>query len=244
MKTRWLILAAVILALSGIASANNVECNLVLTSPATYGVSGVASTVSVLNSLASNATYNDGCWEGDIFFSAFNYAPTAGGAETATSVTPNFSAFPNNFAGLALGTGVGYWGGTEGGFTWTYEEQICTMVLCGVAPYEGIIKADVQESPNSATAVLNYTITGVSGITYTGTTNPSALPNPILGFSGWEPGINAVLFSDSYNGSGGLFMTGVTNDVYESQLPEPGTMLLMGGALVGLGAIARKRRKA
>jgi hypothetical protein len=65
--------------------------------------------------------------------------------------------------------------------------------------------------------------------------------------SGPITGINATSFtvSDAYTyTSGGILNASNSfNEATPATAPEPSTMLLMGGALLGLGAIARRRKK-
>jgi hypothetical protein len=243
MKTKWLVVVIAVLALSGIASANAIPCAQVLANPSLDSDISPAltvGTVSILNAMGLDSADNFGCYDGDVFFSNFNYSPNGVAAETANLVSANFSIITTVLDGLAIG---GSWSVATGGFNWTYDETMCTIALCGYAPYYAIGNADVQESPAGATAIIGYDINGLGGINYIGQTSPPTN----LGVDPGQPGIQEVMFTDTFPAPGlGYrgYLTGVTNDVYPYPLPEPGTMLLMGGALIGLGAIARKRRKA
>lgn len=252
------VLAGCILGIASLAGATPIECDVVIANPSDIGSSFAANQVGILNDLAGSDgnSVGNGCWEGDVFFSNFSYEPTAvngNNNETPSVVDAAFSASTtalNNFAGLSLSTGITSWETSQGGFTWSYTETLCTTATCGFSAPAGLVifEADAQESPGGATGWMNYTITP-GGANSNSTLGSGAAQNTLSVVTS-EANVQSVSFLDSYTGAGtgasSNFMTGTANDVYNfvpSTAPEPTTMALVGGALIGLGLLSRRLKK-
>ena len=218
MRPKWVVLVVSIASFSGVASASYLGT-----------CASVVGGSSLLSTLLADVTSGNSCSAGDVLYNNFSYSAT--GNQTAANVTTTFSSVTGAFSGLALDAS---WNAANGGFTWSYTATICNVAGCLAAPLTTIKTADVQENPGGATATLTNTINGNAANTS---------PGNLSIVQGQPGGTLSVNFSDSYTSTAGTFLTGVRNDVYEQVGPEPGTMLLMSGALVGLGFIGRKRIK-
>jgi hypothetical protein len=134
------------------------------------------------------------------------------------------------------------WDFADGGFSVTFTAQVCNNpAICGTlaAPQTFINQASIQESPPTHSGLVVSNINGVVVNLGGGGLNFQA---PLLS------NVTSVTYIESYTPvstdiPGVAEVSGMTNDAYETVGPEPGTMMLMGGALVGLGIIGRKRRK-
>jgi len=234
MRAKSLVLVAVILAFSGIVSASQlVNCAQGFANPTLYGLNGLANTAQIID---SNGTWS--CEQGNI---DYTFTPTSY-QYTGVPITAVAVSFVNslsyNFEELQFSvSGQNAWNTLNGGFTITYTAALCSnAAICGTvaAPSTSITSADTQQTPPYALASMSTSINGNTA-TLVGSTNKY-----VVGLN-----TNTVNFIDTYTpGATDLDgITGVTNDLYETFGPEPGTMMLMGGALIGLGVVARKRRR-
>jgi hypothetical protein len=237
MRAKSLVLAAAILAFGGILSASTlVNCAQAMAAPGTYGLNGLAGTAQVLD---SNGTWS--CEQGNI---DYTFTPTSYYNFTNVPTTAVAVSFVNslsyNFEELQFSvSGQNAWDTANGGFTISFTAALCTNVaICGTvaAPLTSITSADTQETPPNALAVMTTSLNG-NNATLGGAGNTNKYTVNL--------NTNTVTFLDTYTpGPSDVDgVTGVTNDAYETVGPEPSTMMLMGGALIGLGVVARKRRK-
>jgi hypothetical protein len=54
--------------------------------------------------------------------------------------------------------------------------------------------------------------------------------------------LTSIFIVDSFSYGSGTFLD-ASNTFTQDPIPEPSTMVLLGGALIGMGLIGRKRRK-
>jgi PEP-CTERM motif len=244
MKTKLLVLAVAILALCGTASATYLECSVVL--------GGDTGKVAQLTALTGNNSANSGgCWEGDFIFSNFQYTPSVGtaGGTLQTAAIANFDITVNSgdplldYGNLLIQAN---WSQHNGGFDWMFDMTLCTVASCGAgAPVNYVIQnAGAEVGGNSETGKPTYTITGVGDGTVSGTLGPH---NATTLYFQSEPNLQQIDFHDNYSPAAppaaSTALQNIQNEADDVLLPEPGTMLLMGGALIGLAAALRKRSK-
>lgn len=243
MKTKLLALAVVLMLFCGAAAANSIVCKTVLNTPTSAGLAPtvLAGTAQVLNALGSDALYNDGCYQGDIFFT-FNptsYQANGAGLLTPDQVDVTVHGTVGTSANILLSGDSLNWSAADGGFTLSFSAETCTVALCGFVNKDIFNAAGVEIGPSLETGAMNYMIAGVGDGTYNGIIGPY----PDLSHTNFLSNVTQINYTDTYTPAGSGFISSVQNDAYEFLLPEPGTMLLMGGALVGLAAALRKRSK-
>jgi|HubBroStandDraft_6_1064221.scaffolds.fasta_scaffold564670_1 hypothetical protein len=126
-------------------------------------------------------------------------------------------------------------------FTMTYTVQLDPAVWTN--PLTVISSANVGMQANgSADALLTKTVTPGGTDTFTQSGNVGTDSGPITGINATSANVQ-----DVYAYTSGTILN-ASNSFIEftptvGNVPEPSTMILMGGALIGLGSIARKRRK-
>ena len=217
--------------LSSSASASEVSCQSVL-----GGSSGLFS------SLQAGA---DSCDVGNVTFS--NFSTTL----TAANVTVEVNGFTNSAVGSILGFTYGYLNGVFPvgtiGYTATYDPNAATDGAGGLAcPVTdsvcGITGVEVQlNSILGNGAVVTTTYSG-------GFVGTSEVDSATLADETFQATIPIIEYPTSltkvasYNGSGSVnnFSTEVITGGISST-PEPATFGLVGGALLGLGLMRRKK---
>jgi hypothetical protein len=147
------------------------------------------------------------------------------------------------------------------GVAHTFNNATANIPLSLIGPDSTTVNATAIAGPTSGVAAAGLSITPFPGLTGSGSSNNTVIG---AGLSAYQ-GFGSANLSFSVNsgsgtyggtqtdGSGNLFFGG-TSDVggsimvtynYETlPVPEPGTFVLMGGALVGVGLFVRRRRNA
>ena len=183
----------------------------------------------------------------DILFSNFTYTPS-GGAPAASLVTVSTdSGFSSGVAqtGFAFATAGGWVSGQ--GFTLTYTATVCT-VGCPDLGAGGSNVYSFHAATGQANTFLNaqgLAMTNSFGTLNLSLSNTSEL---VKLFAGNPSGISTDTYSIFYAGGGGgagITLNSYQGDIYtqDALIPEPVTMLLVGGGLLGVALLANKRRK-
>ena len=180
----------------------------------------------------------------DILFSNFVYTP-GGGAPADTLVTVSLNS---GYSGGIEQTGFQFnpsGGWTPGQtFTLTYLATICTTgcpdVGLGVSYIYSFYGATAQENTFLSQSGLAMT-NSFDGLNL----NTSSIAEIVKTFGGNPSGQISDTYSISYAGGAGFNLNSFQGDVYTQQdfIPEPVTMVLVGGGLLGVGLLASKRRK-
>jgi hypothetical protein len=177
---------------------------------------------------ATNGT--GGCEDGDKIFSNFAYSgagtdPTA--AQISVGVDDNLGI---QQYGLQFGTTSSVW---SSGFTLSYNAVVDTtlcatcVIIADQSAFQGAL------APNSAAVTVTLTPGGVIDLNDLTTNSNSeqistgAITSTAISYVG--SGLSASAPVDSFGG-----------DVYQTSTPEPATLGLVGGALLGLGLLRRK----
>ncbi len=218
-----------------------------------FALTANASVIAPCSTLTTGAQLTAGaqCENGDFVYTITSAFTIVGGTApiAASSVGVSFTGVAGSLSELQFQTSAGSpFDFADGGYSLGYNVQLCIGLIGGNSCSTNsnaagfINKLDVQSSPPGeaplVSANLNGTVENYGG--------GNSQPAPV--FTTGSPTL--VTVSGSYtpasgdNGAGLNEVTGFTQDTFEQVGPEPGTMALMGGALVGLAAYIRKRRKA
>lgn len=168
--------------------------------------------------------------------------PTFGG-----QTSPGINLSPGNAAGtIATWTNAALGGGANPNFTFAINAAICTAVTCPVVQAGDIIGSVNYQQQSTVPDPSNSSISLTSsGGTQALTTNAGAVGTETTQSSQLNS-LFANTTSDTLFVPAGQFGVTSYGYVYSETLPgapEPTTMFLMGGALIGLGLVNRKRRK-
>lgn len=236
--------------LAGAASAATVDCNSYLQ------VNGN----TLDNLIAITTGSGNACQIGDLLITGVVYTPIANAPATGGITVTVQNNPPTNSPGAERGL---LFGGS-GGFGATTQFSITfNGVLCVAGNSTGCLSQTNGAAPpdfiSSASTVLiegQSEVTNPAGIndgvqtTWTVTPNAESAVGGTL-IPGNNPGASGFAL---YTGTGGFTnftltdngggqLNSIEGDVEETLGPEPGTMFLMGGALLGLASVARKLRK-
>ena len=222
MRAKWLVLILGAMLLVGAASASTVTCASALgTSWATLEAA----------TTGDGTTAGNYCTIGDMVIYGVTDSGTVGAANIQASVVN---------APLSLEVGFNITPQLAGSWGVSWNEELCTAANSATLGCSTL--ASSAETISSLQAQSQGT--GTSSGTYTAPVGGS----PVAFTTG--PGNNANFTSATFGASsvnvsistaGNLAIANVES--FDTVGPEPGTMFLMGGALIGLGAYIRKRRK-
>jgi hypothetical protein len=220
--------------LAGVASANTVDC----------------STLSTLSAMQAQFTGGGFCQIGDVLITGLNTTNITGGQASTIQVSVNNNPPTNsNSAERGLNfNGQGGWGsGTT--FSITFTGTLCYTGHANCGSTNGFVANAatlLDEGQAAQTNPAGSGVTTTNSITPTGQSALSLNANGGLSGAGsttvqFFPGTTGFSLTLSDNGQGNL--NTIEGDVEEVVGPEPGTMMLMGGALLGLATAGRKLRK-
>ena len=240
MRLRFLVVAMATTVLCGVACATTVDCatsitNLQMLINATNGNSG--------------GTQN-ACQIGDLLITGVSY--TQGSSSiAASSITTGFVDLPAvNAPGAERGISfTAGWGATDN-ITITFSGILCyggggNPACLTTSPdfvssattriNEGQVEQQVPAGVSGGTTTNSITPTGGAALNLNA--GPGNNANPQVFFTG------ATGFTMSLHDAGTGPINEMEGDVEELVGPEPGTMALMGGALLGLAAVSKKIRR-
>ncbi len=185
-------------------------------------------------------TPTTGCEAGDIQLTNFQMS---GSIDTPNvTVTISTSGVNNQVTIFNMNDNNGFLNGFSMSYTVTMDFTANSVPPLSLGGMWAVIQASPglqvngNDSQASWTKTLSNGATGSSTVTDNSGTVPAAAPIAV----------DSVSFqvTDTYVPSvGGDDILNLSNKFTQGQTPEPSTMLLLGGALVALGAIGRKRRK-
>ncbi len=188
------------------------------------------------------------CEVGDKVYSGFTYVPT-GSDPTAAQVSVGIDNFANPLTGIwqigfQLGssvTGLAWTSGFSLNYTFTIDEAACAAEF-GAGHNCSAYEAQGQFQDGSANASNTATMTDV--LTPGGTLSLNDLTTGSNTGQVFFPFLNSSSVTLTAAGLNTTYaIEGFGLDVYEfanAPLPEPGTLGLVGGALLGLGLLRRK----
>jgi hypothetical protein len=223
------LLVVVILLLPFVASASYVQCNAPGPLPTLYSwttISGVGWS----------------CEAGDLIFSNFHVVNL--------SMDPDvYVSFSNPVSALSWASTVDFHDvdAFAHSFTIAYTVTIDPAHPGMPAPPAGLGWAVVTSSTglqdngggptNTFTAVLSAGGSGTTTTTYSSSTGQTSNTPDITTEA------QTFTVTDTFTTPGQSKVFDVSNSFTQAEVPEPSTMLLLGGACIGLGVIGRKRRK-
>lgn len=225
---KGLSLAALVVAVSGIASASIVACP---TAPITFAT-------------FETYTAGNGCEIGDTIFT---YSSSSGFSVAQTTVTISLSGSQSQNFLINFQDANGFTANTSLVYSVSVDP---TQFPASLDPSFWAFTTSTGGLQSDGTGVANLVTTesattslsgGAAGGTLTVMQNGGNQNN-----NGPITGLKATVLSvtDTYTYSSGDILN-QSNGFFQADTsgPEPSTMMLMGGALVGLAAFARKRRK-
>jgi len=238
MRAKWLLTIIGVMVLAGAASAATVDC----------------SSLTTLSALIAGTNSGSFCQIGDVLISGVSFSSTAfsnnATEENAIVVSTNNNP-PNNSTGAERGLNFNGEGTFAPGSTFTiaFNGSLCYsgspncitdangQFLANAATVltEGQAEQSVPGGPDADTTSNSITPSGQGTLLLPA--GPGNNNNPQVTF----PGVASFAMSLANNGQGNL--NTIEGDVEETVGPEPSTMLLMGGALLGLATASRKLRK-
>lgn len=183
----------------------------------------------------------NGCQAGDVQYS--NIQLLSGSIDTTdVTVTISTSGASNQISIFNMNDSDGFTEGFQMSYNVTLDYTANSLPPLSLGGTWAFVQASVglQTNGNNSyatwTKLLSNGATGTETVTDNDGTVPAA--PPILLDS------STFLVTDTYNPTnGGGDILNLSNKFTQGQVPEPSTMLLLGGALVGLGVAGRKRRK-
>jgi hypothetical protein len=236
MRANWLLLIIGAMLFVGAASATTVDCT----------------TLTTLAAMQGQFTGGGFCQIGDVLITGLNTTNISGGEAALIAVSENNNPPTNaNMSERGLNfNGEGTWG-TGVTFAINFSGVLCyagtpncvsgvgTTFLAGPSTL-------LDEGQAAQTNPASSTVTTTNSVTPTGQSQLGLNANPGPSGAGstsvvFYQGTTGFSMSLADNGQGNL--NTIEGDVEEVVGPEPGTMLLMGGALLGLGMVSRKLRK-
>jgi hypothetical protein len=215
------LLLAVVLLLPLVALANPVAC------PA--GSSSIAWTTLVSQG---------GCEAGDLEYT--NFQVLTGSLDSNVSATISVPNAGDSYSSLFNLNDANYF---STAFSISYVVTVDPLALPSANNWQVVESSTgLQDNGGGPLATITKALSnGASGSTYS-TWDPS------LGYT--YSGAQIILESTSFTvtdtftiSPGTSKIADVSNEFTQEIVPEPSTMLLLGGALIGLGVIGRKRRK-
>jgi hypothetical protein len=180
-----------------------------------------------------------GCEIGDKVFTAFNV--TAGSVPNDTTVqftqsgniitinfqNGNLNAFNNDFT-VAYNVAIDPAFNPDGSAN--NSGQLWRIVR---------ISAGLQDSTGTSVAALTKSCNPACSPTPSATLDGAGHLTQVVGNVN---NATSVTVTDSYDYTSGV-VTNISNSIFESNVPEPSTFILFGGALVGLGMLRRRRHQ-
>jgi hypothetical protein len=174
-----------------------------------------------------------GCEVSDEIFTNFTYTGSAPASQVLVSFNVN-GPIPAGTS-VQFGDAEEWTATTTLGFTTTVDTTVCAKCVI-VATLDQIF---TPPTPISTYGSFTHTL-GVSPFTVFGSVNLNGLAPSNLSGQVSIPGVTSV--ATSFTETAGTQLQEVSTTFSESDMPEPATMATVGGLLIGLAALARKRR--
>jgi hypothetical protein len=183
----------------------------------------------------------NGCQTGDIQLTNFQLLSGSVDASNVT-VTISTSGVNNVWTIFNMNDNNGFVNGFSLSYVVTIDFTANSIPPLSLGGSWAIVQASAGLQVNGNNSQASWTKTLSNGATGTST---------VMDISGSVPAappisLDSVSFqvTDTYVPTvGGQDILNLSNKFTQDQTPEPSTMLLLGGALIGLGVVGRKRRK-
>lgn len=228
---RWLIFGALGCMFSFGAMASTMTCQNVLSLAPNGGTAGHLDALIAAGS----------CYSLDMLFSGFVYTPGAGDTVGANEI----SAAAVAVNGSTVVTGFHYSpdGGLTGSFDLGFTATLCNAGgPCVPPPSSSSIIFKAQSQQNQVDGVESMTNTWTPSVGNTLVFNTNSGNTTVGGFFSTTLKIGDSVTVDSHFGGPGT-ITSVEDDLFAQVVPEPATMLLIGGALLVAGLNIKKFRR-
>jgi hypothetical protein len=192
-----------------------------------------------LDKYIAYSTANGGCLVNDMFFDFLSFSPPPVGANTGS---PLASAATTKLSfNLNMNTGTN---------TATVQLRYVPIATTASSEDQTFTFQYTVTAPTFLVTQMQGSTTASSGVEHTTTITPNASPSPVVSpvplitLNGPLNTMYTVTESIHMpNSVNGLHISGLT-ETFTEVTPEPVTSVLMGGALLGLGLLSKRRRQA
>lgn len=194
-----------------------------------------------LGAIAVASPLGPACSTNPVLFGSFTNCETDGfyvsNFQITSGATPSDASLQIGQLGLGEMTVNLESNNLNSSFTMTYSVALDPGVW---GPPAVISTANVGLQANGSSNALLVKTIGAQSDNFSQVGNVGTDSGPITGINATSINVQDVY---TYTSGGILNASNSFNEATPATTPEPSTMLLMGGALLGLGAIARRRKK-